>query len=184
MIEVQKKLSLAKYKWLKHSIDYWEGIVNESDMGCDWNEAAIMCWRCGCKRMTQRCHIVPKSLGGGDGPENIVALCAMCHDEAPNVADSDAMWSWIKKTGSSNCGGLYGTYWFVRAMKSVASEQGVGFDDLARKIKIDKLKDNLKKCGHHFGQSSGGSRLTLSTIEWAVRMSVEDCKELQDEVHC
>jgi hypothetical protein len=171
--KIRNKINKTKFRWLKEAIDHWEGIVSETEMGCDWSEAAIMCWRCGCERMTQRCHMVPKSLGGGDGPENIVALCAMCHDENPNVADSDAMWSWIKKTGNSNYGGTYNTYWYARAMKSIALQKGLTIDEIASKVDLEKLKNNMKKTGFHFGQSSGGSRLTLSTIEWAINTSID-----------
>jgi hypothetical protein len=171
--KIFNKINKAKFKWLKQAIDHWEGIVSELDIGCDWAEAAIMCWRCGCERTTQKCHIIPKSLGGSDKPENIVALCAMCHDEAPNVADSDAMWSWIKKTGNSNCGGLYDTYWFVRAMKSVALQKGLTIDEVASKINVHKSKEQIEKTGLHFGQNSGGSQMTLSTIEWVMNTSMD-----------
>ena len=171
--KIRNKIDKAKFRWLKEAIDHWEGIVYEGDMGCDWAEAAIMCWRCGCERSTQKCHIVPKSLGGGDGPENIVALCAMCHDEAPNVADPDAMWDWIKKTGNNNCGGLYDTFWTFMAMKSIALQKGLTIDEMVSKVNFEKLKNNIEKTGLHFGQHSGGSRVTLSTIEWVINTSID-----------
>jgi hypothetical protein len=49
-----------------------------------WGEASL-----------QRCHLVPDALGGPDTPENLVLLCARCHAEAPDVADSEYMLSWI-----------------------------------------------------------------------------------------
>ncbi len=171
--KIFNKINKAKFQWLKQSIDYWESIIYEGDIGCDWAEAAIMCWRCGCERTTQKCHIIPKSLGGSDKPENIVALCAMCHDQAPNVADSDAMWSWIKSTGNNNCGGLYNTYWAFMAMKSLALQKGLTIDEIVSKINFHKLKEQIEKTGLHFGQNSGGSQVTLSTIEWMMNTSMD-----------
>ena len=169
--KICNKINKPKFKWLKQAIDHWEGIVSELDMGCDWAEAAIMCWRCGCERTTQKCHIIPKSLGGSDKPENIVALCAMCHDEAPNVTDPNAMWEWIKRT--SKYGGLYDTYWTFMAMKSLALQKGLTIDEIASKINVHKLIKQNEKIGFHFGQNSGGSQVTLSTIEWVMNTSMD-----------
>jgi hypothetical protein len=169
--KIRNKINKAKFQWLKQSIDYWESIICEGDIGCDWAEAAIMCWRCGCERTTQKCHIIPKSLGGSDKPENIVALCAMCHDEAPNVADPNAMWKWIENT--TKYGGLYDTYWTFMAIKSLALQKGLTIDEIASKINFHKLIKQNEKIGLHFGQNSGGSQVTLSTIEWVMNTSMD-----------
>ena len=33
----------------------------------------------------QRCHIIPRSLGGTDDPSNLFLMCRDCHDRAPNT---------------------------------------------------------------------------------------------------
>lgn len=48
----------------KQIVDYWVRHVDESDLIVDFYEAEELCWRCGCKRPLERCHIVPYSLGG------------------------------------------------------------------------------------------------------------------------
>lgn len=94
-------------------IDYWEQIEDECDLSIDWSEAHERCWRCGCERKLQRCHIIPDSLGGKDEPSNLVLLCERCHIDAPNVESKTFMWDWIRSNGTS----FYDTFWGLRAQK-------------------------------------------------------------------
>lgn len=98
---------------IQQAIDYWSEFVYEDDMSVDWSEADIRCWRCGCQKHLERCHIVPDALGGKDCPENIVLLCKRCHAEGPNVTDPEIMWDWIKAYKVP----LYGTFWGIKGMK-------------------------------------------------------------------
>jgi hypothetical protein len=148
-------------KWVKDCISHWQTRVYEGDMGCDWDEADVRCWRCGYLRTQQKCHIIPKSLGGGDEPANLIALCAMCHDEMPNVQDAEEVWRWINK----DHGELHDTYWTMRAIK----ESGLSNSDVA-KVSIDELRRVMdEEVSTHFAQASGGARLTPSTLSWALR---------------
>lgn len=55
-------------------ISYWAKHQDECGLSVDWAEAGERCWRYGCERSLDRCHIVPDSLGGKDEPENLVLL--------------------------------------------------------------------------------------------------------------
>lgn len=72
--------------------EYWSQRIDETELSVDWSEAETHCWRCGCERHLQRCHIIPDALGGEDTPGNIVLLCKRCHAEGPNVRDPEIMW--------------------------------------------------------------------------------------------
>lgn len=102
-------------RWITAAIQHWMPLLDEGfDIGCDWAEAATHCWRCGCKRSLQRCHIVPKQLGGTLAPDNVMPLCADCHAEAPDTDDPADFLSWVKDTRNRGC---YETYWPIRCWR-------------------------------------------------------------------
>jgi 5-methylcytosine-specific restriction endonuclease McrA len=59
-------------------------------------------WSVWDKAALDRCHLVPRSLGGDDLPSNLVLLCRSCHRDAPNVGDPTYMLRWI--TGRESYG--------------------------------------------------------------------------------
>jgi hypothetical protein len=46
-------------------------------------------------RGLERCHIVPRALGGSDAPDNIVLLCGSCHAVAPDVRERELFMLWL-----------------------------------------------------------------------------------------
>lgn len=98
---------------IAQAIDYWSKRVDECGLSVDWSEADTHCWRCGCERNLQRCHIVPDSLGGKDEPANIVLLCKRCHAEGPNLTDPEIMWDWIRAYAVP----FYDTFWYMQGMR-------------------------------------------------------------------
>jgi 5-methylcytosine-specific restriction endonuclease McrA len=149
-------------RWIKDAVAYWQERINEMDIGCDFDEADVRCWRCGYLRMCQKCHIAPKSLGGSDDVSNLIPLCADCHDEMPNVDDPSVVWQWI----ASDHGGLHETYWTIRAIK----ESGLTKEQLAL-FEPSKLTEIMQRCSHHFGQLHGRARLSTQTLAWAIKQA-------------
>lgn len=144
-------------------IDYWIRFEDECDLNFDWSEANTICWRCGCERKLERCHIIPYSLGGKDEPSNFVLLCSECHQEAPNVESKTFMWDWIK---SYHCP-FYNTFWQKRAIEEYERIYHKDFYD--ELFERDIITDhaifefwNLKtgKTSYHFGHPYGN----VSTI--------------------
>ena len=68
----------------------------------------------------QRCHIVPGSLGGNDRPENLVLLCAECHDLAPDVTDPKMIFKWMR---AQSC-------WKRRTLKLKQAVEDFGLGEL------------------------------------------------------
>ena len=148
----------------KEIIEYWMKRVDECDLSVDWSEADTHCWRCGCERKLERCHIIPHALGGKDSPENLVLLCARCHAEGPNVGDPEIMWDWIKAYNVP----FYNTFWIIKGMeeyefiykttllddiKAVVSKSN--YSDLEKEIKdaVDQVMDSVyEEASTHFGQ--------------------------------
>lgn len=100
---------------------YWARHTDESGLSVDFAEAHERCWRCGCRRRLERCHIVPDSLGGEDIPANFVILCKRCHLDNPNVADPEIMWDWLRAYSVP----LYDTFWDIQGMEEYKKIYGV-----------------------------------------------------------
>lgn len=157
---------------IKDIIDYWVKFEDECELNFDWSEAEIICWRCGCERKLQRCHIIPDSLGGKDEPSNLVLLCDQCHKEAPNVQDSKFMWDWIKSYHVP----FYNTFWNKRALDE--------YQNIYKKKFIQELEErnivtshayrlfmnlNIGKKSYHFGEPYGN----LSTLVGELKMRLD-----------
>ena len=51
---------------VEQAVDYWSRRIDECGLSVDWSEANTRCWRCGCEKNLERCHIIPDALGGED----------------------------------------------------------------------------------------------------------------------
>ena len=164
-----------RHQWVKAAVQFWSETVQEFDIGVDWSDAETRCWRCGAERSLQKCHIVARQFGGGDSVDNIVPLCAECHDEAPDVTDAGEMWRWIRGTRPAYG---YGTLKYERAA-NIARMRGVDFSRFD-KDKFDRLMQ--QSVGLHLMQSGAGCRIKATSIAWAIEMACCS-KEATDGTH-
>jgi 5-methylcytosine-specific restriction endonuclease McrA len=103
---------------LKNAIcEHWKDHLPEVGILIDWREPG--CWACGfnygarynirrsdsswnsildCwnKIPLQRCHIMPRSLGGTDSVENLFLMCRECHDVMPNTSIPEIFFRWAR----------------------------------------------------------------------------------------
>ena len=148
-------------------VAYWETRQVECGLSVDWADAHERCWRCGYKSALQRCHIVPDSLGGQDAPSNFVLLCGRCHREAPNVADPEFMWHWLRPQSVP----FYDTYWTLRGIREFESIYGrkpfskTTAPQFTNEQVLALLQPAFEKMIVHFGEG----RLNPSTIAWCLR---------------
>lgn len=176
---------------IEEIVSYWRKKKSEVGLSIDWLEADHRCWRCGCEKNLQRCHIVPHSLGGRDEAANLVLLCKRCHEEGPNVADSEVMWDWIKAYAHP----FYGSFWGFVGMKEYELIYGhslmIDYNKLLAKINgkvepkkieemfIDRLKNALRNAGYHFGQDYYNN----ATVAGIYRMVVKSLeRDMNDDV--
>ena len=157
-------------------VDYWFSRVDECELSVDASEAHERCWRCGCKRSLERCHIVPSSLGGSDEPANLVLLCKRCHLENPNVSDPEIMWDWIRAYKTS----LYDTFWIIQGMKEYEiiykkslneefEENNISYNSNFEK----SIKEEIRNASYHFGDQYMNS----ATIAGIIRMIIKRYRE-------
>lgn len=177
---------------IKYAIKYWEAYVNEDELSVDWSEADTHCWRCGCEKNLQRCHIIPDSLGGKDEPSNIVLLCERCHAEGPNVSDPDIMWDWIKAYKVT----FYNTFWSIQGFKEYeyiykkTLEEDIKYIlDKAELLQGEegeqKIIEDIKNFVHELMQNDasvhfGQSYLNTATVAGVYRMMVKKLAEKYD----
>lgn len=162
------KLHRMAPQWIKACIKYWETRICESDLGVDFADAGAMCWRCARLRrhgkesrgvVLEKCHIIPKSRGGTNGPDNIIPLCRACHDEMPNVSNSRAVWDWIKEEHAIFYGGSY------CSEKALAIAESKGFD--MSRFSFEKYEKLRQQSANHFGGQN------VNTIVWCL---LEACR--------
>lgn len=165
-----KKIQTTKEEICK----YWFSRIDESELSVDASEALERCWRCGSERSLERCHIIPRSLGGEDVPSNYVLLCERCHLENPNVDDPEILWDWLKAYKENH----YGRFWINRALEEYERIYKRKFkDDIApfnqyltdeeAKEFLDEEMDNYAT--HHFGQAY----LNSATIAGLMRILIK-----------
>lgn len=154
--------------------EYWFSRIDESDLSVDASEALERCWRCGSKRSLERCHIIPRSLGGEDIPSNYVLLCKRCHLENPNVYDSESMWDWLRAYKEHH----YNTFWINRGMEEYERIYKSKFKDdiaifnqyLTEKEAKEFLEEDMDNYAtNHFGQAY----LNPATIAGLMRILIK-----------
>lgn len=148
-------------------VEYWAQHQSECGLSVDWAEAEMLCWRCAHKRQLQRCHIVPRALGGSEEPSNLVLLCGQCHAEAPNVAEPDFMWTWLRAHAVS----FYGTYWHDRGLREYEfvfkKKPFEGFGDA--ESHLPKVQNLIRKYVTQTNTHWGQGKLNPATVAWLLR---------------
>ena len=165
--KIERKELAARKKapgWIAKCVAHWEALLDECDLGVDFADADIRCWRCGHMRKLQRCHIIASSLGGEDTENNIVPLCTSCHDEMPNVGDAGAVWEWIKRTKST----FYDSFHIQRGM-DLAKSLGVELNRIDQK----SLRYLMEWTSRHWMQNGGGPTTSPESIAWCLRNAAQ-----------
>ena len=165
---------MRKLKWIRDCWDYHSQRVSELDVAVDWGDwetEHARCWCCGHTAKLQKCHIIPRSLGGIDEPSNLVPLCAPCHDESPDVADKNEMFKWISSQQNPLSGLGLGRYWHLSSIIEKRAKQlnsVPALDDFKK-----YLEEAMESTSFHFSQSNTGIKMKESTREWMVNKAFD-----------
>jgi hypothetical protein len=164
--------------------EYWKDRLWEQDILIHWEWPS--CWAChfhyGTKYQIkrsrpswsevlnvwdkiplQRCHIIPRSLGGLDDVGNLFLMCRECHDLAPNTNIPEIFFEWARTQSSS-----------AREDAKIRAALSSFLVDPAEEEDLNRLMDSIEfeswrsdKIGLHRPQSNYAPvscRLTVSTI--------------------
>lgn len=164
--------------------EYWRERLTDIGVLIDWGEPS--CWACGYhynakydiksphaswqeildgweKMPLQRCHIVPRSLGGSDEVQNLFLMCRECHDLAPNTSMPDIFFEWAR----AQCSWRRETVKLDNAFLSYGIDAGQQVE-IAKVVQSESFRAWIKgKSGLHRPQSNYApvsSRLTPATI--------------------
>lgn len=88
-----------------------------------------------------RCHIVPKSLGGPDSPENLFLMCEACHEAAPDTKNREGFLRWVYRKRQVSYGGV-NTDDFLREWQAEVESRGYAWLDFLKKLH-DVCGDNV-----------------------------------------
>ena len=164
----------------KQIVEYWESKVDELDISVDWCEAQKCCWRCGLETNLQRAHIIPDSLGGKDEPSNLILLCGRCHGEAPNVADPEIMWEWLKAYNTHSITSL-GVLMALREYKFIYknsfthdAEYILNKANITEESESARIKEDLFSIGKGTSTHFGQQYLNTATLVGMMRMFLKD----------
>ena len=162
---------------------YWKDHLGQIGIFIDWGEPG--CWACDFHYDTkydikhenatideliacwnriplQRCHIVPKSLGGSDDVSNLFLMCRECHDLAPNTLYPDIFYHWVRHQDWASRELVR----FNNALETFASLEESEL--LAKVIASDEFRIWIRgKLGRHWPQSNyafRSARLTHATL--------------------
>jgi hypothetical protein len=122
----------------------------------------------------ERAHVVPRSLGGSEEPENIVLLCYECHLAAPDTAEARYMWQWLAAHPRTS---TYSIFFASDFREAVQTYTGPGkeilnaiasFSDDQLKTIADNMSgeslDTLLRFSAHFGRGPIVSAATWQAV--------------------
>jgi hypothetical protein len=69
---------------------HYGGKYDTKRFDAGWDKI-LSCWN---KIPLQRCHVIPKCLGGTDDAPNRFLMCRECHDLAPNTSIPEIFFEW------------------------------------------------------------------------------------------
>ena len=141
----------------------------------DWGEPR--CWACHYYAESwpddwdkanglERCHIVPKCLGGSSEPLNLVLLCERCHEESPDHANSQHLFRWMRERPKRHMGTwLPDQYEEMARLCKLAIGRNMTHETLGATV-----RNFVVASGDHFGWTSDGTRQALL---WHLESEIE-----------
>jgi len=173
-----RQLKMKKAQWVKDCWNYHSQFISEFDVAVDWGDwdaEQKRCWCCGHKGKLQKCHIVPKSIGGSDNANNLVPLCSQCHDESPDVNDPLEMFQWIRQRQNPLSGIGLGRYWHLSDLL-LKQSNGIA-ENFNYKLFQQCLEKACNQTSFHCSQSGAGIKMKKTTREWMLNKAFDFYKQ-------
>ena len=142
-----------------------------------WNDKYVA-------RHLNRCHIVPRTLGGEDVPDNLFLMCKDCHEKSPDTVNSGSFFRWVYDQRKTHTFGAYKPQIVFERVQEILSRRGldISIEDLANAIcDRDLSYESFKKYmsqhieTHEFRYSE--TSMFEGYVDWLVHNYVDACLE-------
>jgi 5-methylcytosine-specific restriction endonuclease McrA len=164
IIDLNKRLSIDlefnDFKYINNDFHYCT--VDGEDNLVAHSKVKPFCFSCYDKynkwEKLERCHIIPRMLGGLDNPSNLIMLCTRCHLDNPNTKYEDIYFKWLDSAWNKKYIDLY------YELKQALNRFDLSFDALGDFVaqhgidEFNKLTEGaIKQCGIHHGKVNKNS---------------------------
>jgi 5-methylcytosine-specific restriction endonuclease McrA len=79
--------------------EYEKKGFDNPDLKLLWNDRKV-------KSKLNRCHIIPRALGGGVEPSNLFLMCPDCHFLSPDTTNASGFFRWVYKNRKEHVCGM------------------------------------------------------------------------------
>lgn len=152
----------------------------------NWDGSTLDLWKHKKINSTlQRCHIVPRMLGGADTPENLFLLCPDCHAESPDTINRSAFFRWVYRKKKRCTFGL-DVVQFVDDFRAEVEDRGYSFEQFMGCFReqsipefLDMIDDGIERAGFHGTQIAPSSMVVcvVDAMETRIRVPTSESRE-------
>lgn len=125
----------------------------------------------------ERCHIVPKSLGGSDDVSNAFLLCPKCHEESPDTANPSSFIRWVYRKRKNTMLGGINLPTLIKELDEELTQRGLPKSSEIFKLthlndkKADEIERELTdycegKYSFHYGKGLVHSSIVCVVCDW------------------
>lgn len=121
------------------------------------------CWACDLATSSlERCHVIPRSLGGSYDPSNLVLMCSGCHADNPDTADELSFWWWFDRVENRIAG-------LIRTLTDVIPSDITDKDG----VRILSMVNHICESGQ---VASVGGRVSTGSLQAITHQAVRESK--------
>lgn len=121
-------------------------LIKQGNFNAIWNHSAYL---------LERCHIIPKALGGSNDVDNLFLMCPQCHESSPDTTNRELFFDWVMNRTFED---TYKEHWISDLVKQL-SERNIEVNDFYNWYEEDRNRFNnaLMQMNTH------GFKMTKST---------------------
>lgn len=88
-----------------------EKLIEEENFTDTWNYNA---------NYLERCHIIPRALGGRNSEDNLFLMCKTCHEDSPDTTHKELFFDWVMKRSIQD---MLNSHWVSKLHKELLDRE-------------------------------------------------------------